>query len=58
MTAIPGTIKSFKFHNIVQHVQRTTFKYRATKIWNALDEQLKSFDCINLFQKYFKSLKS
>ncbi len=32
-----------------------TFKYRATKIWNALDEQLKSINSINLFKSKLKS---
>ena len=31
-----------------------TFKYRATKIWNALDEQLKSINSINLFKSKLK----
>ncbi len=31
-----------------------TFKYRATKIWNALDEQLKSINSINVFKSKLK----
>ena len=31
-----------------------TFKYRATKIWNALDEQLKSINSVNLFKSKLK----
>ena len=49
MTAIPGTIKKLQIPQYRTCGQRT-FKYRATKIWNALDEQLKSINSINLFK--------
>ena len=54
MTAIPETIKKLQIPQYRTTCGQGRFKYSATKIWNALDEELKSINNINLFKSMLK----